>query len=149
MSPARSSAFEPHLLCVVGLALWLVSAFACVWEVLALQPPDSPLHLGILAGPIAQLVGFSFALGTGALVLSALWPSLYEPGEGRLVTALFVVGAVLQVGALTYAASHGLLAIQVLDPRADVRVTLYVRALAHGATATSIFAIFFQRLRRR
>ena len=144
-----SPAFEPHLLRVVGLALWLVSAVACVWEVLALQPPDSPLHLGVLAGPIAQLASFAFALGTGSLLISALWPSFYAPGEGRLTAALLVFGALLHVGALSYAASHGLLAVQVLDPRADVRVALYVRAMAHGATAAGVFIILVRVFRRR
>lgn len=148
MRPASSPAFEPHLLRIVGLALWLVSALACVWEVLALQPPDSPLHLGVLAGPIAQLATFAFALGTVSLLLGALWPSFYEPGEGRVPAALLAAGGVLQVGALTYAASHGLLAVQLLDPRADVRFTLYIRMLAHGCTSTGVVWVLVRLVRR-
>jgi hypothetical protein len=149
MRLASSPAFEPHLLRVVGLALWLVSALSSVWEVLARQPPDSPLHLGLLAGPIAQLATFAFALGTGMLLTGALWSSFYEAGEGRLVAVLLVAGSLFQVGALTYAASEGLLAVQLLDPRADARFTLYVRAVGHLSTFGGVFALLLRLLRRR
>jgi hypothetical protein len=138
MRPASSTTFEPHLLRCLGLALWLVAGLACVWELLALQPPDSPLHLGVLAGPVAQLASFSFALGTVSILIGTLWPTLYDGGGGRAAALLLALGSLLQVGALTYAASRGLLAVQLLDPRTDARFTLYVRAVAHLATLLGV-----------
>ena len=52
----------------LALSLCCISALACVWELFALQVPDSPFHFGVLSGPIVQLRNFSFALGLGALL---------------------------------------------------------------------------------
>jgi len=65
-----------RMLLRVGLLLWLAAAVASAWEVLALQPPDSPFHLGVLAGPIAQLYTMAFALGAAFMLLGLWWPSL-------------------------------------------------------------------------
>lgn len=131
----------------VGLALWLIASLACVWEVLALQPPDSPFHLGVLAGPIVQLRTFAFGLGAISLIAAALWPCLYAPGKGRPAAVLLSAGALAQVGLLGYAASRGLLAVQIFDPRADARFTLYGRALAHAWTLIGLSALLFRALR--
>lgn len=149
MRPASSTSFEPRMLRGLGFALWLVAGLACAWEVLALQPPDSPLHVGVLAGPVAQLANFAFALGTGSLLISLVWPTLYPEDGGRPVAALLVLGALLHVGALTYAASRGLLAVQLLDPRDDARLTLYARALAHLTTLLGLSALLARHLRTR
>src|SRR6195952_5602000 len=109
-SAASQPSFEARLLVGAGFALWLLAALAAVWEVLALQPPDSPLHLGVLSGPIAQLRTFAFALGTSAVLVGSLWPALYTQGQGRWVAWLLVVGAVLHVTMLLVAAARGLLA---------------------------------------
>lgn len=141
-SHESSSSYEWRLLVLVGLSLWLVAAGAAVWEALALQSPDSPLHVGVLAGPVAQLASFAFALGTGELVVAALWPSLYTaPGHGRVVAILLALGGLLHTASLSYAAARGILAIQVLDPRDDVRMTLYLRLLAHGLTVSGVGAL--------
>ena len=138
-----------RLLVRVGLSLWLIAGMACVWEILALQPPDSPLHLGVLAGPIAQLATLSFALGTVPLLLAHWWPSLYAGREGKLVAGLLIVGALVQVLALFYAASRGLMAVQLLDPRADARMALYTRGLGHLLTLCAGAAVLLRSLRRR
>ena len=105
-----------RVLRATGFGLWLLAAVAAAWELLALQPPASPLHLGVLAGPIAQLCGFAFALGTAALVTSLAWSSLHAEGEGLFAALLLSVGALVHVAALAYAASAGILAVQFLDP---------------------------------
>lgn len=133
-----------RLLVRVGLSLWLCAGLACVWEVLALQPPDSPLHLGVLAGPIAQLVSVSFALGTVHVLVGRWWPSLYATGEGKVVASLLAVGAAIQVLALFYAASRGLMAVQLLDPRADARLALYARGLGHALTLSGGVAVLLR-----
>jgi hypothetical protein len=139
---------EARLLVRLGLLLWLAAALTTVWELLALQPPTSPLHLGILAGPIAQLSNFAFAHGCVALLLGSLWARLYEAGRGRRVAWLFACGALLHLLALAYAASHGLLAIQLLDPRLDARLALYTRAFAHALSSVALVAITIRALRQ-
>jgi hypothetical protein len=140
--------FEARLLVGVGLVLWAVAALAAVWEVLALQPPDSPLHLGVLAGPIAQLCTFAFALGTSGLMVALLWPTLYPAGGGRVLAWLLVVGALLHVVLLFIAASRGLLAVQLLDPRGDARLLLYGRGLALTLSLSAVVALLVRSLRR-
>jgi hypothetical protein len=136
-----------RLLVRVGLSLWLCAGFACVWEVLALQPPDSPLHLGVLAGPIAQLVTVSFALGTVHILVGRWWPALYALGEGQVVAGLLAIGAVIHVLALFYAASSGLMAVQLLDPRADARFALYARGLGHALTLSGGVGVLLRAVR--
>lgn len=141
------SRFEVRLLLRISFGLWLLAALACVWEVLALQPPDSPLHVGVLASPVAQLRGFSFGLGCVGAVMALCWERLYDVGRGRVVALSFALGALLHTAALSYAAARGLLAIQAFDPRADARYALYIRALAHALTMLSIAALSARALR--
>jgi hypothetical protein len=137
-----------RLLVRVGLSLWLFAGLACVWEVLAVQPPDSPLHLGVLAGPIAQLATAAFALGAVHLLLALWWPALYPRDQGKLVASLLIVGALIQVLALLYAASRGLMAVQLLDPRMDARLALYTRGLGHSLTLVAGLALLVRASRR-
>jgi hypothetical protein len=122
---------DARLLLRLGISLWFLAALAAGWEVTALQPPDSPVHLGILAGPIAQLRNFAFAYGC-ALTLLSVAP-LWGPGSRYMAWSL-ALGAMLHVGALGYAASRGLLAVQIFDPRLDARIALYLRGAAHSLT---------------
>jgi hypothetical protein len=129
---------EARLLTRLGLVLWLAAALATVWELLALQPPDSPLHLGVLAGPIAQLRNFAFAHGVAALVIARLQPARWQAW-------LLALGAVLHVLALGYASARGLIAVQLLDPRLDARLALYARAFAHSLTLVALSALCVRR----
>jgi len=132
----------------LGLLLWLLSGLSCVWEVLALQMPDSPFHVGVLAGPIVQLRAFSFGLGTASLLLAWLWPQLYGPGRGLPVLGLLLVGSLLHVGALAYAAGQGMVGVQLLDPRLDSRLVVYVRGFAHALCLLALVAIGVRATRR-
>jgi hypothetical protein len=133
----------------LALSLCCLSALACVWELFALQVPDSPFHLGVLGGPIAQLRNFSFALGLGALGLSALWRSLYPQGQGRWQLWILVSAALLQVGALIYAAANGMVGVQLLDPRLDARLVVYVRIAGHILMLAGLGALLVRVWRRR
>lgn len=135
-------------LVLLGLWLWLLSGLACVWEVLALQMPDSPFHMGVLAGPIVQLRSFSFGLGTGALLVAGLWPRLYGPGHGLPVLGLLVTGSLLHVGALAYAAGQGMVGVQLLDPRLDARLVVYLRSFAHGLCLMGLITLSVRAVRR-
>lgn len=139
---------EARLLLRLGLLLWLGAALATAWELLALQPPDSPLHLGVLAGPIGQLRNFAFAHGAAAVLLAAIWMHLYDARSGRWVAWSVALGALLHTLALGYAAAYGLLAVQLLDARLDARLVLYTRAFAHALTSVGLIAVCVRSLRQ-
>jgi hypothetical protein len=139
---------ESRLLVRVALGLWLVAGAATVWEVLAMQWPDSPFHLGILAGPIGQLRGFSFGLGAALALAAWLWPHLYGPGMGRYALVLLVAGSVVHAGALVYAAMQGMIGVQILDPRADARWLVAARGLGHALVLGALGDAFVRALRR-
>lgn len=132
----------------LALALCLVSGLACVWELFALQMPDSPFHLGVLSGPIVQLRNYSFALGLGALALAPLWRGLFAPDRGQITLWILVGAALLQVAALGYAASQGMIGVQLLDPRLDARVLVYVRLLAHALLLVGLGALLVRAFSR-
>jgi hypothetical protein len=144
---ARLDDFSVRVLARLGLGLCLLSGLACVWELLALQMPDSPFHLGVLSGPIAQLRGFSFGLGLGALGLAGLWPGLYAAGEGRWVLWTLLAAATIQVLALGYAAGQGMVGVQLLDPRLDARLVVYARLGSHGLLLLGLSALLVRALR--
>jgi hypothetical protein len=137
-----------RILVRLSLLLCCLSAGAACWEFLALQMPDSPFHLGVLSGPIAQLRNFSAALGIGALALAPVWPGLYAPGEGRLLLGLLVGASVVLMAALSYAAAQGMVGAQLLDPRFDARLLAYGRALGHALLALGLFLLLLRALRR-
>jgi len=136
-----------RILVRVALLLLCLSAAAAAWEFLALQIPDSPFHVGVLSGPIAQARNFSAALGLTALALAPRWPGLYGPGEGRLVLALALVGTFVLIAALFYAAAQGMVGAQLLDPRLDARLLAYARALGHGLLCLTALLLLVRALR--
>lgn len=131
MAMAETLGKDARLFVRTALVLWLVAAFATVWEVLALQGPDSPLRFGILAGPIAQLRDYSFAMGAALVAAAWLWPKLYSERGGRVASLLLVSGALIHVVALGYAASQGMVGVQFFDPRPDARWLVLTRGLGH------------------
>src|SRR5690349_4408757 len=106
--PAKSLTFtaQARVLALVGVGLWLLASACQVWEVLAVQSPDSPFHLGVLAGPVAQLRAHCFGLGTVCAGLALLWP-LFQIERGWWLLATFLGGALLETAALTWAATSG------------------------------------------
>jgi hypothetical protein len=139
---------ESRLLVRVALGLWLLAGAATVWEVLAMQWPDSPFHVGILSGPIGQLRGFAFGLGAALALAAWLWPQLYGPGLGRYALVLLVAGSSIHVAALLYAAMQGMIGVQILDPRADARWLVAARGLGHALSLAALVDAFVRALRR-
>lgn len=149
MSRAMADLDAPavRILVRVALGLLCLSAGAACWEFLALQMPDSPFHLGVLSGPVAQARNFSAALGLGALALAPVWPRLYREGEGRPALVLLLAGAGILTAALFYAATQGMVGAQLLDPRLDARLVAYARALGHGLLSVSLLVVLVRALR--
>ena len=146
-SPALS--LDARVLVRSGLVLWLVAGFATVWEVLAMQGPDSPLRVGIVVGPIAQLRSFAFALGAVCFAAAWLWPSLYAPGKGRIALGALVVGSSLHVATLLYAASPRMVAVQAFDPRPDAPLLFIARAVSHALFLVALGAVTTQAFKLR
>jgi len=139
---------QTRILVRVALALWLLAIFASVWETLALQAPDSPLHFGILAGPIAQLRDQSFALGVGLFVAALLWPFTHASAKGTFTLIALLAGAVISTAAVTYAANEGILGAQAFDPRVDARRVLYARGVGLFLLALGVLDLLVRSLRR-
>jgi hypothetical protein len=131
MSDLPRLCLEARVLVRSGLVLWLVAALATVWEVLAMQSFDSPARVGLLAGPVGQLRGFAFGLGAVLFVAAWLWVRLYGEGRGRVALGLLAGGALLHTLVLAYAAHHGMVAVQVFDPRPDARWVVILRGAGH------------------
>ncbi len=132
-----------------ALSLWLLASLATIWEALALQAPDSPLHFGILAGPIAQLRDQSFAQGAGLLAAAWLWPLAHGERKGRFTLLVLLLAALISSAALSYAASEGILGAQVFDPREDARRVLYARGLGLGLWIVALLELFVRSFRSR
>ena len=113
-----------------------------------MQWPDSPFHVGILAGPIGQLRGFSFGLGAVLALAAWLWPQLYGIGAARYALVLLVAGSTIHTGALAYAAVHGMVGVQILDPRADARWLVATRGVGHALMLAALVDAFVRALRR-
>jgi hypothetical protein len=148
VSEAPRLCLEARVLVRSGLALWLVAAMAAVWEVLAMQSFESPARVGLLAGPVGQLRGYAFGLGAVLLVAGWLWSRLYGESRGRLVLGLLAGGAVLHTLVLAYAAFHGMVAVQVFDPRPDARWVVMLRGLAHLAVSSALLHALVRAFRR-
>lgn len=138
---------ESRLLLRLGLGFWWAAAVAAGWELLSLQPPDSPLHWGVLVGPITQLREVAFVHGTIAILLALVWPRLYAEGEARWLAWWLAIPSFLHVAVLCYAAGHGLLAVQLMDPRVDARMALYARGLAGAQVMFGLATVFGRSLR--
>jgi hypothetical protein len=144
--PATSP--TPRALIRLALVLWSLAALAAVWEGMAMQAPDSPFHVGVLAGPIGQLRGYTFAVGTGMLGAAWLWPWLYPQGKGRFSLAALILGALLSTAALAYAALHGMIGAQLIDPRPDARAIAVARGAGHVLLMSALFSAALQAFRR-
>lgn len=140
---------ETRILIRAGLLLWLLSAFAMVWETLALQAPDSPLHFGILAGPAAQLCQQSFGLGIALFVAAWLWPFVHPNKSAWFTLAMLLTGASVSCAALFYAASEGIMGAQFFDPRPDARTVLYARSVGLGLLVLAGITLFVRSLRKQ
>lgn len=123
----------------LALGLIVLGAIAGAWELLAAQVPPSPLHFGVLPGPVGTLRETAFTLGL--LMVAAAWLApLASPPPGRLLVAIHV-GVALTVGARLYGAATGLVGHQLVDPRWDAQVAVVVRTL--GELTLLVCALIF------
>jgi hypothetical protein len=138
----------PRLFVAAGVTFWACSALAAFWEALALQSPVSPLHVGVLVGPVTQLRNGTFAFGTACFSLAATWAQIFEPRGGLLAFTLLLGSAALHTLALGFAAAQGLLAVQYGDPRADAHALVLVRLVSHGFTTMGLLLLLRPALSR-
>jgi len=139
---------EPRSLIIGALGCWLVTASAAVWGLLAQQAPGSPYRVGVLPGPVEQLSGASFMLGTGLMLCALLWPRVFEPGTGRYWPWLSLTGAAACLLALAYAALHGVYGVQIDDPRPTSSGILALRALGHVLITAALLDLMVRYTRR-
>ena len=125
----------------VGLVLLGATLLAGFWQILATQLPDSPLHAGVLPGPVDKLREWCLI---GALITIAL--ALGRAGTGvtkerpRAIRWLFIgVGAVLL--SLVYGAATGMPGEQLIDPRLDAQAMIGIRMLGLLSTVIASVAL--------
>lgn len=107
-------------------------------EALASQSPHSPYHAGILAAPIAQLRRTATTIALVSLGAAWLVPHLAPRREPWLLVGAIVAGSFITIGLLIYAASVGLMGLQIEDPRADARLIVRGRAVGLGFFALAL-----------
>ena len=113
----------------MGFVLLGAAIVASFWQLLATQLPDSPLHAGVLPGPVDKLREWCLI---GALVTIAL--ALGRAGTGVTrerprATRWLMAGVSAVVLSLTYGAATGMPGEQILDPRLDAQAMIAIRML--------------------
>ena len=115
---------------LVALALTIV---ASVWQLLAMQLPESLLHAGVLPGPVDKLRSWSALAATLALALgltrAGLGVDLERP---KLLKYMYGSGALVGL-TLIYGAATGMPGEQLIDPRVDAQVMIALRVLGLAA----------------
>lgn len=118
-----------HNVLKAGILLLGIGVIAGVWQILATQLPNSPLHAGVLPGPVDKLRAWCF---TGSVIIIVL--ALCRAGTGvsrerpRAVRWLFG-GGITVLLSLLYGAATGMPGEQLLDPRWDAQVMIALRML--------------------
>jgi hypothetical protein len=126
------SPLSPIAIRLVRLAVLLLgyAAITGVYELVALQVPGSPLHIGVLPVPIGALRELSLVLSLLLLAAAALFRWAFgesAPRAARVAFALLTAGALLALAAQTYGALHGMHGVQMSDLRPDARAVFYAR----------------------
>jgi len=125
----------------LGVVTLMAAAAASVWELFALQAPGSPVHIGMLPGPIAALRELCTVLGLLQLGAGSLlaWTGLER--EPRVAVALLHIGTLLAVVAQLYGAALGMSGIQLLDLRPDALPLFIVRQGGLGLAVLALLAL--------
>lgn len=139
------------------LALWTLgaAALAGAWEVLASQAPGSPVHLGILPGPVQLLRETAFTLGfllcIGSFLLreahagqAALSGTTSESSLRNVMIALHL-GTALVLGTSLYGAIQGMHGVQMRDLRPDATPLFALKHLGY-AVLLGAFVVLARRL---
>jgi uncharacterized membrane protein (DUF441 family) len=123
----------------LGVVSLMVAALASAWELLALQAPGSPLHIGVLPGPVTALRELALVVGLLLLAAGLLMPwATGQRGEPRVLTRMLHAGTVLALGAQAYGAAQGMNGVQLGDLRADA---LPVFVFKQGGLAVLVGAL--------
>lgn len=113
----------------------------------ALQAAYSPFAMQLPAAPFEQLETEAFRLAFAAFMTFALWHRLVGDAEGRGLSWLFGTGAIAKLGVLAFAASQGMSAIQMTDPRTLPPKLFTVRAIANAMLVASYLWLSWHALR--
>lgn len=97
----------------------------------ALQAAYSPFALQLPAAPFDHLETEAFRLAGASFLLAALWPRLVGSAPARGPMRVFAAGALSKLAVLAFAASQGMSAIQITDPRTLPPKLFTLRALAN------------------
>ena len=111
----------------LSIILLAVTALAGLWELLALQVPNSPFGIGMLPGPIGSFR--SSALTMALLLLSVAWliPWAYQGKEPRVIVKLAYLGVIMWLGGSFYGALNGMYGVQIIDPRPDATALFFIK----------------------
>jgi hypothetical protein len=125
----------------LGIVTLMAAAAASAWELLALQAPGSPVHIGMLPGPIAALRELCIVLGLLQLGTGLLLPWANLPREPRISIALLHVGTLLAVAAQLYGAALGMSGVQLLDLRPDALPLFIARQGGLGLCVVALLGL--------
>lgn len=126
-----------------GLGLWLLAMFAAVVEIAAQQPPDSGVHLGIPAGPVAMFKQQCALFGSVLMLLE-----LRGHHRERRLAFLLLIGVGITVLAQSGAAIHGFYAVSPGDFRPEARAVFWLRSAGHGILAACLIWLMTREWRR-
>jgi hypothetical protein len=108
----------------VAVACMSAGALGHAWELLAIQAPSSPWHVGGFPLAVARFALHAWITGL------AVWALAPRRRDGsRALLALTAAGAALSLGALGASAATGLLGVQIRDARAGSAVILGARVV--------------------
>jgi hypothetical protein len=130
----------------LGGALLLSAAVVGIWEMLASQAPGSPLYLGQLPGPIERLRHETFDFGVLLLLAGLL---LGERALPRRTLIALGAGSLLVLAAGLYAASTGMLGLQLTDLRPDATWLFMGKLLGRGLLCAGLCEIALKTFARK
>jgi len=133
----------------LGLLLLVLGLLGGAWELLAAQAPLTPLHMGLLPGPVEKLRNGSLLMGLSLLAAAWLLP-VAAPGKEpwKLVIGIHV-GTVLTWVTLVYGAATGMAGEQIVDPRWDAQAMVVLRLVGYAVLLVCLVELSRRVLRFR
>jgi hypothetical protein len=125
----------------------VVGMLAGVFELTASQVPYTPLHVGVLAAPFAQLRRAALWLSVFACACAWLRPKLAGEREPWLLFGLVASGSVLSLGAMLWGAVQGKMAIQVFDPSPGAGRLALLRLTGQALVLLGVLGVAFRLVR--
>ena len=132
----------------LGLVALSVGVLALVWELFALQAPYTPVSIGTLAAPVAQLRATAITTGLIAMAASATLPHAVPP-----LPTWWLRGVCIAVGAMLVAlaacAAANVMGIQLYDPQPSASLFVYARLVTEGVAGLFLLDLTRRALRSR